>query len=104
MATLTFQEINDVFHGAERIQLHLIPNQNIADTLIGFGVFESEDMLKAEINAGKLIKRHGIWVNQGSSHVQPSFLIDFSTADASEPGLYTRYSHSSEQSELGSNS
>ena len=73
LATLTHQEVGEVFHNAERVQLHLIPNQNIAETLISFGMFESEDALKAEINAGKLIKRSGIWINQGKVLVQPVF-------------------------------
>ena len=55
-----------VFENAIQMELLYHHDETIAQTLVDFGFFESEYELQTEISAGKVINKHGVWINQGT--------------------------------------
>ena len=65
IAVCTRKELDQVFKNAIQMELLYHQDEPIAQTLVDFGFFDSEYELQTEISAGKVINKHGVWINQG---------------------------------------
>ena len=65
IATATREELDQVFRDVITLELYNERDVTISEVLIDYDFFDDEQHLQTEIKAGKLLKDHGVWINQG---------------------------------------